>query len=82
MTDACDGCDHAQVECIKHKPLCRKDIEFCQECSAGIDFDELEKRTPEAVITEQERHPYGSTTAVETLVVGFICPECGYHNRF
>jgi hypothetical protein len=82
MVDACEGCDHAQIECIKNKPLCRKDIVFCQECSAGIDWDKLDKTSPELIITIQESHPYGSTTAVETLVVGFVCPECGTRNMF
>jgi hypothetical protein len=30
------------------------------------------------LLTAQEGRPYGSTTAFETVVVGYTCDECGH----
>jgi hypothetical protein len=58
---------------VNHVP----DSEHCGECFAVFIWDEI----PDTFIkTTQEGHPYGSTTAYETVVVGWECPVCGHYN--
>ena len=61
---------------MKHRPKCGKEIVFCDECSAGIDFDKL---TDEEVHTSREYHGQPNLRP-EIVVNGWVCPECGHYN--
>lgn len=56
---------------------CHGDCELCEDCFAVFIWSEI----PDNFIkTTQEGRPYGSTTAYETVVVGWECPNCGHYN--
>jgi len=53
------------------------DYEQCESCYEVFNWEKL---PDENVLTIQEGRPYGSTTAYETIVVGWECPNCGHRN--
>lgn len=81
LPNECYDCGHSQHECMKSKPQCKKDIEWCHKCGCGFDWALLCK-VSKYVLTTEQRHPWGSTTASEIMVAGFVCPECGEENEF
>jgi hypothetical protein len=59
-----------------------KDIyDECEHCHVIVNFDEL---GDEDIITEKQGYEEycGFKVSAPDAVVGFICPECGYENRF
>lgn len=72
----CDGCDRSLSDCMKDKPLCKKDVVFCDNCGAGIDWEDL---PDDQVVTLKEYHGQ-QYLRPETVVVGCICPDCGHYN--
>jgi hypothetical protein len=55
------------------------DFEQCEDCLETFIWAKL---PDECVHTEREPHPYGSTTAYETIVIGWTCPSCGHRTNF
>ena len=51
------------------------DYEECPYCKIVFEWSKL---PDEKILTDKQAHPYGSTVAWETYVIGYICPECGY----
>lgn len=80
MTE-CDGCETSTPKhCSEHgRCLARKDMEMCEEC---MEWFLMSKMQDENIIEESQYHPYGSTVARETYVIGFVCPTCGHRNQF
>ena len=48
-------------------------MDYCSDCGAKLQYEDYK--------LIHESHPWGSTTATETLIVGYKCHACGYETE-
>ena len=48
-------------------------IDYCSDCGAKLEYEDYK--------LIHESHPWGSTTATETLIDGYRCHACGYETE-
>ena len=53
--------------------------EMCEYCKCIFIWDKL---PDENVLTAKEHHEFWGAPCYETIVVGYLCPECGYKTEF
>jgi hypothetical protein len=53
--------------------------ERCEYCKCVFEWERL---PDENVLTSRETHEFWGAPCYETIVDGYICPECGYKTTF
>ena len=48
-------------------------LDYCSDCGAKLEYEDCK--------LIHESHPWGSTTATETLIDGYKCHACGYETE-
>ena len=48
-------------------------LDYCSDCGAKLEYEDCK--------LIHESHPWGSTTATETLIDGYKCHACGYESE-
>ncbi len=69
-----------QLKCGKHYLTERGEVvstssymDYCSDCGAKLQYEDYK--------LFYESHPWGSTTATETVIVGYKCHVCGYETE-
>ena len=69
-----------QLKCGKHYLTERGDVEstsiymdYCCDCGSKLEYEDYK--------LIYESHPWGSTTATETLIGGYRCHACGFETE-
>ena len=69
-----------QLKCGKHFLTERGDVDttssymdYCSDCGTKLEYEDYK--------LIYESHPWGSTTATETLIDGYKCHACGYETE-